>query len=152
MAFESVNVDSLRSALDSCKNSIKHDTTDNLIGQVGNSSVWQCDAQNTLKDGLSRLVSTGYNDLENKINSYYPVVSLIQKYKDLEAENERLKSEKAALIPKLYKTEHYTFLGMTFSRKVVDQSVANRISEIVRKINENKAEMDSIEQQVAGMV
>lgn len=33
MAFESVDVGSLQSALNACKDSINHSTTDNLIGK-----------------------------------------------------------------------------------------------------------------------
>ena len=61
MAFESVDVGSLQSALSACKDSINHSTTDNLIGKVSNSSIWECDARSSLKDGLSRLVGIRFN-------------------------------------------------------------------------------------------
>ena len=53
MAFENVNVSSLKSALTQCKNSINHSMSDELINNISNTSVWQTSAQINLKNALT---------------------------------------------------------------------------------------------------
>ena len=54
MAFENVDVSSLRNALTQCKNSINHSTTNELMNNISNTSVWQASAQANLKKALTK--------------------------------------------------------------------------------------------------
>lgn len=154
MAFESVDVGSLQSALSACKDSINHSTTDNLIGKVSNSSIWECDARSSLKDGLSRLVGIRYAELQSKIDNGFAVCSLISEYKQLEEENERLVKEYNELEGKLWITKTYTDpdTGTSHNYKVKDRNVEKQMRANKQKRIENLQEMDKLEQQVAGMV
>lgn len=153
MAFESVDVGSLQSALNACKDSINHSTTDNLIGKVSNSSIWECDARSSLKDGLSRLVGLRYAELQSKIDNGFAVCSLISEYKQLEEENEQLAKNIEILKAKLWETRSYTGNdGKIHTHKVKNMDAENGIKRAKAKINENLQKMKKLEQQVAGMV
>lgn len=154
MAFESVDVGSLQSALNACRDSINHSTTDNLIGKVSNSSIWECDARSSLKDGLSRLVGIRYAELQSKINNGFAVCSLISEYKQLEEENERLAKEYDELKGKLWITKTYTDpdTGTSHHYKVKDRNVEGQMTENKQQRNNNFIKMKKLEQQVAGMV
>lgn len=153
MAFESVDVGSLQSALSACKDSINHSTTDNLIGKVSNSSIWECDARSSLKDGLSRLVGIRYAELQSKIDNGFAVCSLISEYKQLEEENERLVKEYNELNKKLWvEKTWYDDLGVMHSCTVKDGKVAEQMRENKQQRNNNFIKMQKLEQQVAGMV
>ena len=69
MAFENVDVSSLRNALTQCKNSINHSTTNELMNNISNTSVWQASDQANLKKALTKLENERYKNLEDKINS-----------------------------------------------------------------------------------
>jgi len=49
MAFENIDVNSLRTALNSCKNSINNGISLNLQDGVMKNDYWYCDARNVLK-------------------------------------------------------------------------------------------------------
>lgn len=153
MAFESVDVGSLQSALSACKDSINHSTTDNLIGKVSNSSIWECDARSSLKDGLSRLVGIRYVELQSKIDNGFAVCSLISEYKQLEEENERLLKEYNELNKKLWvEKTWWDDSGVMHSCTVKDGEVAKQMRENKQQRNNNFIKMQKLEQQVAGMV
>lgn len=152
MAFESVDVGSLQSALSACKDSINHSTTDNLIGKVSNSSIWECDARSSLKDGLSRLVGIRYAELQSKIDNGFAVCSLISEYKQLEEENERLADEYDELKKKLWVEKTWWDDGVMNSCTVKDEKVAEQMRENKQQRNNNFIKMQKLEQQVAGMV
>lgn len=121
--------------------------------KVSNSSIWECDARSSLKDGLSRLVGIRYAELQSKINNGFAVCSLISEYKQLEEENERLAKEYDELNDKLWveKTWHDD-LGVMHSCTVKDKNVEMQMTENKQQRNNNFIKMKKIEQQVAGMV
>lgn len=93
MAFENVDVNSLKSALNSCKNSINHTKTDSLINAISSPTIWQGKSQNNLKQALQSLRDVRYKELENQLNSYIGVVSNIEQYKNLEQQNRQYSNE-----------------------------------------------------------
>lgn len=150
MAFENIDVGKLKSALNECKSSLNYGTSKSLAGSIANSSAWQSSAQGNLKNALSKLTDERYKELEDKIDSYLGVASLIEKYKDLEKKNNDLQSEIEGLNKILYKKKPYKFFGKTLYQRVVDQSVLNSINAKNQEIKENKIEMDSLNAQVSG--
>ena len=161
MAFESVNVSSLRSALMQCKNSINHSTTNNLISNISNPNVWQASSQTTLKNALTKLENERYKDLENKIDSYLVVVSYIERYKNLQSENNSLENQYNSLSHRLYYTETYTTTytdsdGIEHTdyhqRTVKDYYVESQMHNVRNRINQNKNEMASLESRVSNSI
>lgn len=160
MAFESVNVASLRNALTQCKNTIDHSTTDGLINSVSNTSVWQTSAQSILKNALVKIKEERYRDLESKINEYFAIASYIESYQTLQKENEMLEEKYASLSTRLYYTETYTTTSTesdgttstTHTRQVKDKAVETEMNEILKKINKNKEEMEELEEKVSNSI
>lgn len=160
MAFESVNVASLRNALTQCKNTIDHSTTDGLINSVSNTSVWQTLAQPNLKNALVKIKEERYRDLESKINEYFAIASYIESYQTLQKENEMLEEKYVSLSTRLYYTETYTTTNTesdgttstTHTRQVKDKAVETEMNEILKKINKNKEEMEELEEKVSNSI
>lgn len=161
MAFESINVSSLRNALTSCKNTINHNYTDEIIGNITNSNIWKCNSRDTLSKALSTLSTKRYKALEDRIDKYLEATSKIEKYKRLKIENENLKAQYNDLSNNLYYTNEYTEtttdeegneVTETHTETLIDYSVENEMNEIDKKIEENKLEMDRLERQVANSI
>ena len=146
MAFENVNVTSLRNSLNQCKNAINHSTTDGLISSVSNASAWQSSAQSNLKNALSKLTNTRYKELENKLSNYQNTVNFIEKYQDLQSENKSKQQEIDYLNYKLYKTNSQT------GKKEKDANVDAKISKLRKQINYNKTEMDNLINRVSNSI
>lgn len=147
MAFENVNVTSLRNSLNQCKNAINHSTTDGLISSVSNASVWQSSAQSNLKNALSKLTNTRYKELENKLSNYQNTVNFIEKYQGLQSENKSKQQEIDYLTYyKLYKTNSQT------GKKEKDANVDAKISKLRKQINYNKSEMNSLINRVSNSI
>lgn len=148
MAFENVNVSSLRNALTQCKNSINHNTTDELINSISNASVWKTSAQTTLKSALTKISNERYKNLENKINSYFDIVSYIEKYQNLQKENVSLEKQYSSLSKRLY----YTVRTEKHTRRVKDTNVERQMLNVRKKINDNKEEMENLKSRVSNSI
>ena len=152
MAFENVDVGQLRSSLNDCKNSLKYSTSQSLTKGITNSSVWQSSAQENLKKALSKLTDERYKELEDKIDSYLGIASLIESYKELEKNNIDLQSEIDNLYKNLYKKEERKFLGIVYYDEVLDISVLDTINAKKDEIKTNKEKMEEIVNQVNGTI
>lgn len=161
MAFENVDVSSLRNALTQCKNSINHSTTDELMNNISNASVWQTSAQTNLKNALTKFGNERYKNLEDKINSYFTIVSYIEKYQNLQKENVSLENQYSSLSNRLYYTETYTTTSTasdgtvsteTHTRRVKDRWVESQMSNVRKKINDNKEEMENLKNRVSNSI
>mgnify|MGYP004476581583 CR=1 FL=1 len=148
--FDNVDVSSLNNALNQCKNAIDHKRVDELINDISNPSVWKSQSQSKLNDALTKLCNYRYKELEDKIDSYFSIVSYIAEYQEMEKENKRLKSQLKELYTRLYYDETYTEL-ITQSdgtlkeeertRRVIDSTVDHQIKISHQKIAENKIKM-----------
>lgn len=148
--FDNVDVSSLSNALNQCKNAIDHKRVDELINDISNPSVWKSQSQSKLNDALTKLCNYRYKELEDKIDSYFSIVSYIAEYQEMEKENKRLKSQLKELYTRLYYDETYTEL-ITQSdgtlkeeertRRVIDSTVDHQIKISHQKIAENKIKM-----------
>lgn len=160
MAFESVEVSSLQNAIITCKNSINHKSSDELLNNISNMNVWQSSSQKNLKNSLDKLVNERYLDLEKKLNSYIPIVGYITEYKKLEEENKNLEIQYSNLYRRLWYEEEYeknTIINgkevkEICKRNVKDYAVEGQMNEIKRKIEENKKRMIELERIVANSI
>ncbi len=152
MAFENIEVGSLKSALIECKNSLKYDTSNSLKETILNSSVWQCRAQGNLKNALIKLTEERYKELEDKIESYIGITSLIEKYKKLEEKNKELQAKNDELSKHLYRKVKKYFLNIEYYEDELDFAVLDEINANKEIIRKNKEEMDNIEKRVLGSI
>lgn len=158
MAFENINVASLRNALSQCKNSINYSKSEELIQDI---SVWQCDSKNKLKEALIKLTSGRYKDLENLLNDYLYAVNYIEEYQNLQKENESLEREYSSLSNRLYYTENYTTSTTlsdgtvetkVHSRTVKDYGVELKMNTVRQKINNNIGDMEYLKNKVMNLI
>ena len=161
MAFENINVTSLRSALTQCKNTINYTRTSELINSISNTSVWQSSSQKKLKNALTKLETERYKNLEDKINLYLNIVSYIEKYKNLQSENQSLENHYSSLSGRLYYTEYYeeshtqsdgSVVIEHHSRTVKDYGVEAEMNNVRKKINDNKQEMENLKNRVSNSI
>lgn len=149
MAFESVEVSSLNSAIKSCENAINYNNTINIIENLSNNSIWKANAKDNLKEALSKLISERYSELERGIKKCKIVAGLIAQYKRIEQEileKEKLMNQ---LQKKLYK-EKTDENGNKIKEK--DYEVVKKIKLLTEDINNSKQELIKIENNVAGIV
>lgn len=161
MAFENVDVSSLRNALIQCKNSINYSTINELLNNISNVSIWQTSAQVNLKNALTKLANERYKNLEYKINSYFDIVSYIEKYQNLQNENVSLESQYSSLSDRLYYTETYTTTSRTIDGKVLTEQHSRRVKDgwiesqmysVRNEINNNKEEMENLKNRVSNSI
>lgn len=161
MAFENVNVESLRNALYACKNSISYNNSINIINSVSSGNIWKAESSNHLRKALTTLTNERYRQLEAQINSYLSVTNLISEYKQLEADNRRMEAELPRLRGRLYHRVSYPVIyydaeGKPYERweseEVIDHGVEREINYTENKIRENNNRMRSLERQVSNSI
>lgn len=161
MAFENVNVDNLKSALNSCKNSINYSISKSLISSISNRNVWQSDSKMVLKNALDTLVNTRYRDLKNKISDYQTAVKYIEEYQELKKKNQSLTAENSRLSSKLYYEEtYYTYTydsegnkeSHKNTRTVKNYTVEKQINNNKSQINSNETRLDSLVNKVSALI
>lgn len=153
MAFENVNVSSLRASLINCKNSLNYNSSSTLIEIISNNNVWNVSAKSVLKEALITLTGERYKDIEKKISDYESATNLIEEYQILEADNKRMESEYRSLEPRLYYEESYevsstdadgNVTSETEYRTVMDYAVKRMMDSLKQNIEKNKERMKQI--------
>lgn len=154
MAFENINVASLKNALITCKDSIKFSETNEILENISSNNIWDAKAKNNLKKALSILKNERFKKLENLLNKYLDVTNDLEKYKQIQSENEELLAKYNYLGTQLYKNETYkeytiNFMGKKFlqnkNKTVIDYNVQNQMNAINRTINENEEKLKNLE-------
>lgn len=145
MAYENVSVASLERSLRGCKNAINHKKTDDLINTlaVGN-SIWKSDSRKTLVLSLKKLSKTRYKELEDKIDDYLRVCTLIKEYQDIQRKNKSLSSSNARLSTSLNKVVNGTVTK--------DASVESRIKSNNNSIRSNNTKLASLDRQIKSLI
>lgn len=85
MAFENVNIASLKGSINSCINTLNYNATNNIINNISNNNIWQTDSRNTLKKALETLKNTRYKNLKDYLYKCSTIAGYIEQYKAKEA-------------------------------------------------------------------
>ena len=141
MAFENVNVVSLRNALINCQDRINYSRSKALINDISNPDVWQSDSQPILKEALEKLINVRYKDLENKLEDYKLACNYIEEYQELAKQNQNLLASNKSLQRDLYNDENEK--NTTIERKINNNK---------SQINSNENRMEVLERQVNELV
>lgn len=161
MAYENVNVNSLKNAINSCINSLDCSRTKQIIGDLSNNNVWQSDSKKNLVNALEKLSNTRYKELKKKLKEYLNLVDDIEKYQKLEKENESLRSKNDSLNNRLYRTEkevnetkdsNGNIVREETEKTIKDYGVANQISNNKNKIESNKEKMSSLRTRISNSI
>ena len=141
MAFENVNVVSLRNALNNCEDRINYSRSKELINNISNPNVWQSDLQPILKEALEKLINVRYKDLESKLEDYKLACNYIEEYQELAMQNQNLLASNKSLQRDLYNDENE-------KNTYVERKINNNKSQI----NSNENRMEVLERQVNELV
>ena len=167
MAFENVDVGSLRSSLNSCKNSLKCSAGKEFMSSAG--SIWQGSAKDNLIKNLDKLYNEKYKKLEELLDKYLGVCGEIEHYKKLESDCAKLSEEIEDLKPHLYVevekekevSEWYQDndgkwkekkTTETYTEEEIDTTIETKINNRLDAIEQKQLKMKGIESQVNGMV
>ena len=87
MAYENVNVESAKRAINNCLEDIKqrHTASDNILSTLPGSSEWVADSKATFLSAVDKLVNTRYDELTKYLNKCLTALDNIQQYKDLQS-------------------------------------------------------------------
>ena len=141
MAFENVNVTSLRNALNNCEDRINYSRSKELINNISNPNVWQSDSQPILKEALEKLINVRYKDLEGKLEDYKLACNYIEEYQELAKQNQDLLATNKSLQRDLYNDDN---------EKIA--SIERKINNNKGQINSNENRMEVLERQVNGLI
>ena len=141
MAFENVNVTSLRNALNNCEDRINYSRSKELINNISNPNVWQSDSQPILKEALQKLINVRYKDLEGKLEDYKLACNYIEEYQELAKQNQNLLATNKSLQRDLYNDDNEK-----------NVSIERKINNNKGQINSNENRMEVLERQVNGLI
>ena len=141
MAFENVNVVSLRNALNNCEDRINYSRSKELINNISNPNVWQSDSQPILKEALQKLINVRYKDLEGKLEDYKLACNYIEEYQELAKQNQNLLATNKSLQRDLYNDDNEK-----------NVSIERKINNNKGQINSNENRMEVLERQVNGLI
>lgn len=141
MAFENVNVTSLRNALNNCEDRINYSRSKELINNISNPNVWQSDSQPILKEALEKLINVRYKDLEGKLEDYKLACNYIEEYQELAKQNQNLLATNKSLQRDLYNDDNEK-----------NSSIERKINNNKGQINSNENRMEVLERQVNGLI
>ena len=83
MAFENVNVSSLKNSINSCIDSINYSSSKEIIGKISSNNIWQTSSRDNFKRALTKLVDVRYKNLEKKLKDYLKIADMIEEYQKL---------------------------------------------------------------------
>lgn len=148
MAYENININSLRSALNKIDD-INSSDFSNLVGKI-NGSEWSGSVVNHIKGAIEKDISE-IKEIQNKIENYKTVCIYIEEYKNLDnnvnSYNSKLKhyqNDKTTYTNKLNK--HRTKLRNypPNEPEINKKYTRNKISEYTKKINKVNSDISDI--------
>jgi chromosome segregation ATPase len=158
MAFENVNVPSLKNAINACRSTLNCNYSLQLINNISNNDVWCAASRDNLKRALETLTNIRYKELEKKLDSYLNVAQMIEEYQNLQSTNADMQVQINNLNSKLYRLQEESVdktdsdgsvSKETTTKKVKDYSVQNRIDKLKSDIITSERRMDEIKSRVA---
>lgn len=93
MAFENVDLISLSSGLQLCKEKLKSYNKSSIESILSNSNAWNCEAKKKFNTAFKELYDIDYKKLETKISDYIKVVEQMKKYVQFQNEINEAKIE-----------------------------------------------------------
>lgn len=160
MAYENINVTSLRSSINSCLNSINYTKINQIINQISSNDIWNADSKSTFKNALEKLIDRN-EQLEKELKNYLNVVNLIEEYQKLDTKNVNSSSDLSNINKELSVLNqidrNYSNQGKQNSNEAINNrqkitNLNNKINNINSKINSNKNEMNSLKSKIDAMI
>lgn len=97
MNFDSVNVASLKNAINSCKSSIDYSKSEQIISDIASNSVWNAKSKENFSKALNKLINEKYKKLEKKLDECMQLAGGIEKHKHETAELKKMQAQLVTL-------------------------------------------------------
>lgn len=145
MALENIETNKLKTAINSCLQTLNFDSSNNIINSLNGDSIWSGDSKDTLNEALKKIADIKYKELKEKLNSCLVSINSIDEYQNIKKNNnnlliqkknkdKELKEEKAKPSPDTTKITNLT----------------KDIKKLVNQIENNKNKMNNIEKNING--
>lgn len=102
--FSSINVASLRTAINNLSDSIDYENSDKAISDYSGSSYWTSGCKSKFVKALNKQINTNYKKLKDKLSDYKSICDYIQSWQDLKKQNEDYTAKMNAAYGKRYST------------------------------------------------
>ena len=135
MAFENINTELLKNALNNCINSINYSSSKQILDDIQGNNIWVCASRDNFKKALEKLINVRYKELENKLKQYCTLVDQIEKYKQVLDNNATLQAQLQAL-----------------DVEDSESATLNEISSINSKINSNDIMLANIKGNIESLL
>lgn len=135
MAFENINTELLKNALNNCINSINYSSSKQILDDIQGNNVWVCASRDNFKNALEKLINVRYKELEDKLKQYCALVDQIEKYKQVLDNNASLQAQLQAL-----------------DIENNESSTLNEVSSINSKINNNDVMLANIKGNIESLL
>ena len=137
MAFENVNVNNIRSALNRCKLSIDYETMDLLLNNLSNNDSWNSASKQNLVKAINTLKSSRFKYLEHQINTYLQVLNQMDNYQEKAKENDYLRNQCEQLNKRMYIKDDQ-------NGRTINYEIKGRINDINARIANNNDALNKI--------
>ena len=153
MAYENVDVQSAKNAINEIKSSINYSNTNEIISELSNNGIWNANAKNNLKNALTKLVDENYKDLQNSLDNYLSILDNIYLYKQKQAEynniQNQLNGKKNTLTSvtnkdNQYKKNNQSYTQSAINNRNVKKNTETDISNLNQELINLSNEMNSL--------
>lgn len=134
MAFENINVISLKNAINSCINSINYNSSKEIINKISGSDIWNTESKKNFERALTKLINIRYLELENKLKNYLKIADKIEEYQKLSSVNASTQIELANIMNELNELTNETEIA----------TLNDQVSNLKKEIDNNEIKLTTI--------
>lgn len=134
MAFENINVISLKNAINSCINSINYNSSKEIINKISGSDIWNTESKKNFERALTKLINIRYLELENKLKNYLKIADKIEEYQKLSSVNASTQIELANIMNELNE--------LTNENEIA--TLNDQVSNLKKEIDNNEIKLTTI--------
>lgn len=134
MAFENINVISLKNAINSCMNSINYNSSKEIINKISGSDIWNTESKKNFERALTKLINIRYLELENKLKNYLKIADKIEEYQKLSSVNASSQIELTNIMNELNELTNETEIA----------TLNDQVSNLKKEIDNNEIKLTTI--------
>ena len=134
MAFENINVISLKNAINSCINSINYNSSKEIINKISGSDIWNTESKKNFERALTKLINIRYLELENKLKNYLKIADRIEEYQKLSSVNASTQIELTNIMNELNELTNETEIA----------TLNDQVSNLKKEIDNNEIKLTTI--------
>ena len=141
MAYENVDVDRAKNAINNCLNSIKHTASSNMITDLPSNNNWVAESKSTFVGALDKLVNTRYSELETYLKKCLQTLDKISSYKSLQSQNATLNSQINSKTTE-YNNTKYKYNKLDDKTTTEAKNLKSKMESLDREIRNLKSKRD----------